>query len=149
METQYYLCYVENGKCWFTNKWSKQWGDDWNDAPYEHNAGEPYTYWSKLVEDNKDIFKKKWKHYPIKHKVCYVEFPFLSNVVEPCENPKYMKNECNSKYSVEQINKSITQKEPIPWLESEKFSILPKTTYTEFLEIVKQNNGIVYEQINL
>ena len=35
------LCYVENGVAYFTNN-SKQWGDDWNDAPYEYNAGTPY-----------------------------------------------------------------------------------------------------------
>jgi hypothetical protein len=37
------LCYVE--KCWafFTRApLSAQWGDDWDDAPYEHNAGWPY-----------------------------------------------------------------------------------------------------------
>lgn len=32
---------------------SEQWGDDWDDAPYEHNAGEPYDYFcsdGKLVK---------------------------------------------------------------------------------------------------
>ena len=39
----YKLCYVSNGVLYFTNKeLSEQWGDDWNDHPYEHNAGEPY-----------------------------------------------------------------------------------------------------------
>ena len=39
------LCYVcpYNGFAWFTAlPLGSQWGDDWNDAPYEHNAGEPY-----------------------------------------------------------------------------------------------------------
>lgn len=27
---------------YFTKDLSEQWGDDWNDAPYEHNAGLPY-----------------------------------------------------------------------------------------------------------
>lgn len=38
------LCYVRRDKAFFTTQeLSKQVGDDWNDVPYEHNAGEPYT----------------------------------------------------------------------------------------------------------
>lgn len=38
------LCYVRNGKAYFTDQpLDKQWGDDWDDAPYEYNAGPPYT----------------------------------------------------------------------------------------------------------
>lgn len=40
------LCYVAYGYAWFTTApitgEGKQWGDDWDDAPYEHNAGAPY-----------------------------------------------------------------------------------------------------------
>lgn len=39
----YKLCYVENNFAYFTNlPLDEQWGDDWDDTPYEHNAGEPY-----------------------------------------------------------------------------------------------------------
>lgn len=39
----YSLCYVEAGFAYFTNiPLTAQWGDDWDDAPYEHNAGLPY-----------------------------------------------------------------------------------------------------------
>jgi len=39
------LCYVDECRAWFTTqKLKDQWGDDWNDAPYEHNAGDPYEY---------------------------------------------------------------------------------------------------------
>ena len=72
-------------------------GDDWDDAPYEHNAGEPYNDWSELIEDNEDIFKRKYKHHEIKHKVLYFETE--SNMILPCDN--YL----NSPYSVEDINK--------------------------------------------
>ena len=38
-----FLCYVEGNFAYFTTQpLAKQWGDDWDDAPYEHNAGEPY-----------------------------------------------------------------------------------------------------------
>lgn len=39
---EYKLCYVEDNFAYFTNDFENQWGDDWNDRPYEHNAGEPY-----------------------------------------------------------------------------------------------------------
>ena len=40
----YKLCYVEDRVAYFTNiSLKKQTGDDWNDRPYEHNAGEPYN----------------------------------------------------------------------------------------------------------
>lgn len=36
------LCYVSHGRAYFVEDFENAWGDDWNDAPYEHNAGEPY-----------------------------------------------------------------------------------------------------------
>ena len=34
-------CYIEDNIAYFTNN-PNQWGDDWNDKPYECNAGYPY-----------------------------------------------------------------------------------------------------------
>ena len=42
MRKQFKLCYVRDNIMYFTDNFKNQWGDDWNDAPYEHNAGEPY-----------------------------------------------------------------------------------------------------------
>lgn len=40
---EYKLCYVEDDRAYFTKKdLVEQWGDDWDDIPYEHNAEEPY-----------------------------------------------------------------------------------------------------------
>jgi len=37
------LCYVTDSFAFFTPlTLEEQWGDDWNDKPYQHNAGEPY-----------------------------------------------------------------------------------------------------------
>ena len=36
------LCYCANNIMYFTSDMSAQWGDDWDDRPYEHNAGTPY-----------------------------------------------------------------------------------------------------------
>lgn len=55
------------------------WGDDWNDVPYEHNAGCVYD---RFVLAHKDI-----------------AFPFDYAVLEPCNG------ECNSRYSKEDMKK--------------------------------------------
>ena len=54
----------------------KQWGDDWDDAPYEHNAGEVY---GEYVNATKDI-----------------AFPYDYIVLEPCDgvsNSRYSKQD--------------------------------------------------------
>jgi len=37
------LCYVDGNVAYFTTRepFTDQWGDDWNDAPYQCNAGSP------------------------------------------------------------------------------------------------------------
>lgn len=45
MPSEHRLCYISGPFAWFTSAaLADQWGDDWNDAPYEHNAGEPYGH---------------------------------------------------------------------------------------------------------
>jgi hypothetical protein len=74
----YILCYAANGFAYFTNvELDKQWGDDWDDAPYEHNAGSPYNTDSDILK----VAHDGWFE-------------------EPCT--KHL----NSPYSVEIINKS-------------------------------------------
>lgn len=36
----------------YLGKNGKQWGDDWDDAPYEHNAGRVYD---EFIEDHEDL----------------------------------------------------------------------------------------------
>ena len=39
----YRLCYVEGPWAYFTaGPLAEEWGDDWDDAPYQFNAGRPY-----------------------------------------------------------------------------------------------------------
>lgn len=83
------LCYVREGVLYFTKKdLEKQWGDDWNDKPYEHNAGEPY------YDAPEDIA------------VYRLEMDESRVIIEePCSNVD------NSIYSVEDINNRL-----VPWL---------------------------------
>lgn len=64
----YKLCYVDNNEAWFTSDFKHQWGDDWDDRPYEHNAGSPY---SSYFQNGKEI--------PIKLKKVYFDIPLRNN----------------------------------------------------------------------
>lgn len=132
MKKEFKLCYIEpeNNRAWFTDNFENQWGDDWNDKPYECNAGTPYDYWSELVEDNPDIWKRKWKHNPIKHKILFFE----TNDWSECG--PYNKG---FGWSVEDINKGKTA-----WLSTDKFNIYAGTTYNDFIRIIEENGGTIY-----
>lgn len=129
MEEYYKLCYVDGNKAWFTNNFIKQWGDDWNDSPYECNAGEPYNSWSELLEDNKDVFKRKWKNHKIKHKTLYFEVNDWSEK-QPCDM---------GRYSVEDINK-----QKVPWISTDDFAIFAGITYENFIDIIEKHDGKIY-----
>lgn len=75
----YRLCYVEDsGWAWFTRKpLDEQHGDDWDDAPYEHNAGLPYE------DEPGDIIRLGW----------------IADLVTPSWG------HANSPYSVDDINR--------------------------------------------
>lgn len=60
------LCYVEGDNAYFTTApitgEGRQWGDDWNDAPYEHNAGSPYEWREGLRGQPKyELAHIKWE----------------------------------------------------------------------------------------
>jgi hypothetical protein len=76
------LCYVSHGDAYFTTApLDEQWGDDWDDAPYEHNAEPPYD------RDGRSVTLVKFDP---------------GRLGEPHE--KYG----NSPWSVEQINRRVT-----------------------------------------
>lgn len=58
MKKEYKLCYVDGQKAWFTDNFEKQWGDDWNDKPYECNAEEPYDHWYEEIPHNPPVYEK-------------------------------------------------------------------------------------------
>ena len=123
----YRLCYVECGTAYFTtHDLDKQWGDDWNDAPYEHNAGYPY-------KPNPDRPEEDWDIEVI---------PFKSKMKTP--------GECgllNSSYSVQDINR-----EKVPWLTMyDGTQMIPESpriwagmSAEWFCDIIEKNGGSVY-----
>lgn len=118
------LCYVDDGLAFFTNKDLKeQWGDDWDDAPYEHNAGYPY--------DNGDN-----NHYVI-------SLFFEADLREP--NFLHI----NSPYSVEDINNGAIPWLSSPSYDSNKVFIKAGTTVEKFINKIKQVGGEVFLPISL
>lgn len=117
----YKLCYVDNNEAWFTSNWKEQWGDDWDDRPYEHNAGSPYnSYFKDGVE------------YPIQLKKVYFDVPY--GIVK---TPDY--GFSNSPFSVKDINSKRC-----PWLIIDDTYIFAGTSYTDFVRQIEKLNGTIY-----
>lgn len=124
------LCYISGNWAYFTTReLDQQWGDDWNDAPYEHNAGDPYDW--------RGGGEPKWQ---------IIRVAFLTNL----ETPASLAPGANSAYSVEMINKRI-----VPWLMPDPFSvhsgniesIWAGTTLSEFKRRIIEYGGEVYERV--
>lgn len=95
MNKQFRLCYVDENVMYFTDNFEHQWGDDWNDAPYECNAEPPYEWRDDLTDEEN-------KHHG---HIRYIGYMTSWEIRTP--NCGYL----NSPYSVEQINKGA-----VPWL---------------------------------
>lgn len=123
------LCYVKYGYAYFTTQpLDKQWGDDWNDAPYEHNAGDPY-------EPHNEKDGRTWQIFKLGYEA-------------DLQTPED-KAGGNSWYSVEQINGGA-----VAWLAGDewsnhKVSISAGTTAQEFIQKVKEAGGKVYAEVNI
>ena len=115
-------------------------GDDWDNAPYEHNASEPYY---ARLGSYKDIHSKKETAVvaeDIGDKLIEVIIYSYdtATLVSPCS---YV---LNSDYSVKDINEGMT-----PWIVAKWFEndvareevIMANTTYKE---VVEKLDGFVY-----
>ena len=91
------LCYVDENIMYFTDNFEHQWGDDWNDRPYEHNAEPPYE-----LKDDEPV-RGGYGH------IRKIAFENRWYIRRPCDG------HLNSPYSVEDINKGA-----IAWLYSEE-----------------------------
>ena len=57
----------------------EQWGDDWNDSPYEHNAGLPYEHgddYTKVITLIRIPFCVKSNNYTLPYEYGYCNSPF-------------------------------------------------------------------------
>lgn len=131
MDERHRLCYVDGNCAYFTTRepFTEQWGDDWNDAPYEHNAGSPY-HWTPS-DGARDV-----PQYEIGH--VYIDG---GNLETPADIAY-----ANSRYSVEMINGGAAA-----WLTNARYrgtapliNIAGGTTYPEFVRLVQAAGGTVY-----
>jgi hypothetical protein len=121
------LCYVKGQWAYFTTqKISEQWGDDWNDAPYEYNAGTPYEY----VDHDRKEGRAPWQ---------IVKVAWDGDFETPRERHP------SSPWSVEQINAGAA-----PWLRTRRWHsgepviIRAGTTLEHFCELIREGGGAVY-----
>jgi hypothetical protein len=123
------LCYVEGSWAWFTTApLAEQWGDDWNDAPYQHNAGVPYE------REGSRLIRVAW-HGPFR---------------TPEERGWDLDGRVAGGWSVEQINAGA-----LPWLQTwtyehawvEPTAIYAGTTLYDFARLVQLAGGAVYVPI--
>lgn len=124
------LCYVDKcGFAWFTTcPLELQWGDDWDDAPYEHNAGDPY-----------DHHRKSRGAEPVYHETLKVAYE--SDHETPCSN------HCNSPWSVKSINARNVAWLSVPNWKLDDGSMKPLfagATLREFIQTIETAGGEVY-----
>ena len=128
--TKFKLCYVEGSFAYFTTQdLDKQWGDDWDDAPYQHNAGTPYSPFETIKEDWNDDGSPKWEILKLAFDGC--------NIIFPSDEYDY--------WSVQQINAG-----KIPWMRVWLYrklreGLMAGATIDEFIDFVQNiADGEVY-----
>jgi hypothetical protein len=106
------LCYIDSGIAYFSNN-ENQWGDDWGDSPYEHNAGTPYK------EDGYELYK----------------IGFVSNIYEE----PYVVFNGYSGFTVEKINKKFVPWLTPSNIDYEP--IFAGVSIKEFKNMIEKSNG--------
>lgn len=138
------LCYVDDNVAYFTTQeLSEQWGDDWDDAPYEHNAGRPYepSYYHYSDERGSVKNPKDWNEDGTP-KWEIEKIMFDADVMLPNYGV------ANSDYSVQDINKK-----KIAWIRSFYYTDIPPiyagTNVLDFIEAIEKMGGECYGKISI
>lgn len=126
---QYRLCYIDGNKAWFTDNFDRQWGDDWDDRPYQCNAEEPYDSWREEIPHKPPIYEKEYKEHPINLKTLYFETNDWSEK-KPCDM---------GSFSVKDINKGA-----VAWIHTENYNIVAGTSMEEFIKVIEEHGGKIY-----
>lgn len=121
------LCYIDSDAkfAYFTTqKLENQWGDDWNDAPYEHNAGEPYH--------PHDPEEETWQLFVVGYQGDF-------------ETPADIAG-MNSPYSVQSINSGAAAWLTKRW--SKPFVTIPAgVTIEEFKTLIEKGGGRIFLEV--
>jgi hypothetical protein len=131
VEAELRLCYVDGNWAYFTSRpLTEQWGDDWDDVPYEHNAEPPYAY----ADYDRAQGLQPWTV----ERVAW-QGPFIT------PNHEHI----NSPYSVQAINRGA-----IAWLRPDYMATDAKpipagTTIGDFIRIVQAAGGKAYRSCDV
>ena len=116
------LCFIKDNAAYFTTAALKnQSGDDWDDIPYECNAGEPYL-WHKYSGCPEYKIKKIY---------------YDSSDDKVLITPDY--SHVNSPYSIEALNKKV-----YPWLIGDGIAIFAGESLESFVQKIESINGNIY-----
>jgi len=114
------LCYIADPWAYFSDNPS-QTGDDWDDAPYEHNAGRPY--WGEGFTVRRVLFQ-----------------------CDAFETPAAIAG-LNSRYSVDQINKRhVPWLTPSSWHGADNEPIFTGVTVDDFMRRIRDAGGTCVEE---
>ena len=135
------LCYIDGDTAYFTTQdLDKQWGDDWNDAPYEHNAGPPYfPFVHHFANGETKKNEKDWNEDGTpKFEIYHLKFDTAWRLETPASR------HYNSPYSVQMINAGA-----VAWLsgtdkDGKPIAIQAGASIEEFKQKVKQAGGAIY-----
>jgi hypothetical protein len=137
------LCYIDGPWAYFTTQsLSKQWGDDWDDAPYEHNAGDPYDpSFLHYCDDGGSVKNPRDWNEDGTPKWEIVKVAWDGDLVTP---DAWMMVP-NTTWSVLNINKKC-----VPWLQragwhkEKEIKIWAGTTLSQFKKLIREAGGSVY-----
>lgn len=118
----YRLCYVKDHVLYFTDDFENCWGDDFDDAPYQWNAGEPYDWvdnWS--AEQNREL-----KHTHIRY------MGYLPYACDIREADSY------GEMSVENINQGAVPWLTLGWGDNDDSKLYAGATIEEAIEWLKK-----------
>jgi len=120
----YRLCYIDEPWAYFTTQeLVDQTGDDWDDAPYKSNAGEPYEY----NDHDRKALKKPWSIYKLAWDSPELETP-------------------DEQWSVDRINSgAVAWLSTSRWVKKDKIiNIHAGITLQKFKEAILKSGGMVY-----
>jgi hypothetical protein len=137
---EYKLCYVKDDTAYFTTQdLDKQTGDDWDDAPYEHNAGTPYgPSISYFADGHEEKNSQDWNADGTpKFEIYHLKFTAW-RLETPADNVH------NSRYSVKDVNAGA-----VAWLrgnldDGTPIAIPAGASIDEFKQTVRLAGGTIY-----
>jgi hypothetical protein len=142
MEKELYkLCYIEKCFAYFTTQdLDKQWGDDWDDAPYEHNAGEPYAPSLRyFTADRQEKVETDWNADGTpKWEIMKIAF-YCPSAATPAELAS-----SNSPYSVEMINNKLVPWLIVHWRMPPDKGLFAGASIDEFVEFIEESGGEIF-----